>query len=126
MRERSLADRFRDAWDGIRDAVCTQSNMRRHLAAAVLVLAAGAFFRVGARGFIYLLLAISLVLICEIINTAIEATVDHLVREFHPAARRAKHLAAGAVLVAAINAALVGVLVFYDPLIRLLDRLGRQ
>lgn len=124
MRGRSLQSRFQDAWDGVKDAVRTQSNMRLHLAAAVVVLAAGAFFQVGAKGFVYLVLAISLVLICEIINTAIEAAVDLCVKDFHPGAKRAKHLAAGAVLVAAANAVVVGLLVFYDPLFRLLRGLN--
>ena len=60
--------------------------------------------------------AVSLVIIVEMLNTAIEAAVDAVISEFHPLAKTAKDVAAGAVLVAAVNAAVVAYLVFYNRL----------
>nr|WP_325175567.1 diacylglycerol kinase family protein [Paenibacillus sonchi] len=62
-----------------------------------------------------LLLAITLVLAAELLNTAIEATIDLVSPEIHPLAKKAKDTAAGAVLLTAVFAAIVGIYVFYHP-----------
>ena len=63
-----------------------------------------------------MLFAISLVLTLEMINTAIEKTVDMVTKEYHPYARIAKDISAGAVLIASVNALIVGYLLFFDRL----------
>ncbi|MEW6661583.1 MAG: diacylglycerol kinase family protein [Bacillota bacterium] len=121
-KQRGLPDRFGDAWDGILEAVRTQKNMRVHLAAAVVVLAAAGFFRLNHLETALLLFAIALVLICEMINTAVEALVDLVINTYHPLARRIKHIAAGAVLLAAITAVVLGLMVFCRPIREIISR----
>jgi diacylglycerol kinase (ATP) len=107
-----LLDSFNFAFEGIIHVLRTQRNMRIHfvIAAVVLVLAIAA--DVTKLELIVLLLSIAFVLIAEMINTAIEAAIDVATSSFDPMAKLAKDIAAGAVLIAAINAVAVGYLVF--------------
>ena len=106
----------------------TQRNMRIHFAIAIGVLVAALAFDVSRLELIALLLAIAFVLIAEMINTAVEAAVDVASTSFDPMAKLAKDIAAGAVLIAAINAIAVGYLVFSGQVAeessRLLDKLS--
>ncbi len=100
------------AIEGILWAAKTQRHLRWHFLSALGVLAAAAFYRLTPLEFILLCLAIALVLLTELINTAIEVVVDMLCPEFSVAAQRAKDVAAGAVLVTSVGAAVIGYLVF--------------
>jgi diacylglycerol kinase (ATP) len=93
--------------------------MRYHFLAAVMVLLSCLFLRISAVEFILLAFAVTLVLLAELINTAIEVVVDLVSPEYHPLARRAKDVAAGAVLVASIGAAVVGYLALSHRLLPL-------
>lgn len=110
--KRAFIGGFDHAWEGIVRAVRTQRNMRFHALAAVAVVLASAVFRVSLTEFAVLLFAITLVLVCEMVNTAVEAIVDLASPDFHPLAKLAKDAAAGAVLIASIGAALVGTVIF--------------
>lgn len=98
------------AIEGVLWAARTQRHMRYHFMAAVAVLLVALFFRVSSLEFILLALAVTLVLLAELINTALEVVVDLISPEYHPLARRAKDVAAGAVLVASVGAAVIGYL----------------
>ncbi|MNW64017.1 Undecaprenol kinase [compost metagenome] len=89
--------------------------MKVHCGLAVIVLAAAAFFRLPPSSWMLLLLAITLVLSTALLNTAIEATVDLVSPDIHPLAKTAKDTAAGAVLLTAVFAVIVGIYVFYHP-----------
>lgn len=102
---------FRFAITGLCYLVRTQPNFRVHLAAALAALAVGLALKISATDTAALLLTIGLVLVAEALNTAIEAVVDLASPELHPLARIAKDAAAGAVLIAAIIAVLVGLIV---------------
>jgi diacylglycerol kinase (ATP) len=108
----SLIESFNYAFEGIIHVLRTHRNMRIHFAAAVAVLIAGLAIDVSRLELIALLLAISFVLIAEMINTAIEGAIDVATTSFDPMAKLAKDIAAGAVLIATINAIVVGYLVF--------------
>ena len=105
----------------------TQRNMRIHFAIAAAVLIAAVWVGVERIELIALLLAISFVLIAEMINSALEAGIDVATTSFDPLAKLAKDIAAGAVLIATVNAVAVGYLVFSDAIAnrssRLIDRL---
>lgn len=116
MRSRSLLWSFNYAIEGIVYALRTQRNMRIHVSAGILVLVAALAFRIGRFEFLALLIAISFVLISELINTAIEAAVDVATSSPDPTAKIAKDVAAGAVFVAAINALVTGYVVFVGHL----------
>ncbi|HHV35278.1 MAG TPA: diacylglycerol kinase family protein [Syntrophomonadaceae bacterium] len=120
MEERRFKESFQDAWAGIRYSIRTQRNMKIHLAAAVLVLLVSYVLGLSRMEFALVLFAITLVLVAEMFNTAVEKTVDLYIKTYHSGARLAKHIAAGAVLVTAINAVIIGLIVFLPYLRKLL------
>jgi len=85
--------------------------MRTHFIAALIVLLASLFLRVTPMEFALLALSILFVLFAELINTAVEAVVDLVSPGFHPLAKTAKDTSAGAVLVAACGAGIMGYLI---------------
>jgi diacylglycerol kinase (ATP) len=123
----SLIESFNYAFEGIIHVLRTQRNMRIHFAVALAVLIAGLAVDVSRLELIALLLAIAFVLIAEMLNTALEAAIDVATTSFDPMAKLAKDIAAGAVLIATVNAIAIGYLVFSGQVAnrseRLLDRL---
>lgn len=111
-RRRSLVDSVRDAGAGLAFVLRTQRNMRIHVGATGAVLALAWYFRVDRVGWALLLVAVGGVLAAELLNTAVEAVVDLYTEDFHPLAKVAKDVAAGAVLVQALIALGLGWLVF--------------
>ncbi len=116
MRSRSIVWSFNHAIDGIVHALRTQRNMRIHVASAAVVLIASLFMRLSRVEFLAVLLTIAFVIASELINTAIEAVVDLATERFDPVAKIAKDVAAGAVLMSAIAALVVGYVVFFGRL----------
>ena len=94
----------------------TQRNLRLHFFTAVSVMLLGWILRLSKREFIVVLAAIMVVMVAEMLNTAVEAVVDLASPDIHPLAQTAKDVAAGAVLLAAIGAALLGLWVFVPRL----------
>ncbi len=109
---------FSLAGQGVWRVVRTQRNMRVHLLAALAAVAAGLILRIGAADWACVLAAIGLVLTAETLNTVVEALVDLCTSEFHPLAKAAKDMAAGAVLIASAAALGVGLAVFLPRLLR--------
>lgn len=123
----SFRKSFGYALAGLAYALRTQPNMRFHLLAALVVVVAALWLRIEGRDFLLVLLAITLVMMAEMFNTALERVVDLCTGRYHPLAKIAKDVAAGAVLLAALNSLIVGLAVFYPYLlvfIRLLQSLG--
>lgn len=112
----NLIDSFNFAVNGIVTSVKQERNMKIHYGMAFLVLFGSLFFNFTRLEFLILLFAISLVLITELINTAIESTVDLITEDYSKFAEIAKDVSAGAVLVAALNSLVVGYLLFFDRL----------
>jgi diacylglycerol kinase (ATP) len=100
------------AIEGVLWTARTQKHMRWHFLSAAAVLFAALFFKVPTVDFLLLTLAITVVLFAEIINTAVEVVVDLVSPDYHPLAKQAKDVAAGAVLLAVCGAAVVGYVVF--------------
>jgi diacylglycerol kinase (ATP) len=126
-RARTLLDSFNFAVEGIIHVLRTQRNMRIHFLAAVAVLVAGLAIGISKLELIALLLAIAFVFITEMFNSALEQAIDVATTSFDPLAKIAKDIAAGAVLIATVNAIAIGYLVFSgeisDRSSRLLERL---
>jgi diacylglycerol kinase (ATP) len=126
-RVRTLLESFNFAVEGIIHVLRTQRNMRIHFLAAVGVLVAGLAIGISKLELIALLLAIAFVFITEMINSALEQAIDVATTSFDPLAKLAKDIAAGAVLIATVNAIAIGYLVFSgqiaDRSSRLLERL---
>jgi diacylglycerol kinase (ATP) len=104
------------AIEGIIYSVKTQRHMRYHLYAALTALILSLVLNISRTEFILLCMAIVLVLVTELLNTAIETTVDMISEEFHPKAKLAKDIAAGVVLIASIGALTLGYLILYPAL----------
>ena len=128
QRSPSILDSFNYATEGVIHALRTQRNLWIHFTIAAGVLVAALAFGVSRVELMLLLLAVTFVLVAELVNTAIEAAVDVASTSFDPMAKIAKDIAAGAVLIAALNAVAVGYLVFSgavaDRSSKFLDRLA--
>lgn len=99
---------FKVAINGIVFTFRTQRHMRFHLYVVLIVILLGIFVNLGLREMLVLLFTISLVLVAEMFNSAIEATVDLVSPNYNPLARFAKDISAGAVLITTIIALVVG------------------
>ena len=123
----TVFDSFNYAAEGIIHVLRTQRNMRIHFAVAFFVLIAALIVNVTKLELIALLISITFVLIAEMLNTGVEHAIDIATTSFDPMAKLAKDIAAGAVLIASVNALAVGYLVFAgkvaDRSAHLLDRL---
>jgi diacylglycerol kinase len=107
---------FRYAFHGWKHVLKTQQNAWIHSFIAAIVVAVGAWLRLEPSDWAILVLTIAMVFTAEFINTAIEAIVDLASPSHHPLAKVGKDVGAGAVLVAALAAILVGLLVLGPPL----------
>lgn len=101
---------FRFAFRGLYYAVKTQRNMRIHISMAVLVSVFGLLYRLAPLEWIALYFTITFVIVCEMLNTAVENCVDTATKEYNKHAEIAKDVAAGAVVVAALLAVIAFVL----------------
>ncbi|OWZ83064.1 diacylglycerol kinase family protein [Natranaerobius trueperi] len=116
MKRRNLLDSFRYALKGIFYTVLTQPNMRYHIIAALLVLIIGHIIGIDLLERLLVTLSIFLVLITEMINTAIESTVDLYTKKQRQLAAIAKDVAAGAVMLASINSLIIGYFLFFKDI----------
>lgn len=97
-----------------------QHNAWIHLVATVGAVAAGLFFQLARAEWCWIVLAIAIVWTAEALNTAFEFLADAAAPSFHPVVRDAKDVAAGAVLVTAIAAVIIGLIVFWPHLCALI------
>ena len=111
---------FSHAFAGLGHGLRTQANMRIHILAAAGVIVAGLLLQISPIEWAILVVTIMIVMSAELFNSAIEAAVDRVGNEPHPLSKIAKDLAAGAVLIGAIGAVLVGLLIFGPRLLALI------
>lgn len=111
------------AWRGIKYTWKTQIHMRIHCFVGVFVLICALLSCLARWEWLILILTMGCVIVAETINTSIELVVGLVEPKFHPLAGIAKDVAAGAVLIAALQALVVGILLFYHPLLRVLEYL---
>ena len=113
---------FRYAWCGISYAFQTQRNFRIHLFIGALAIGLSVFLRLQPVEMAVIGLTSGLVMVMELLNTAIESVVDLTVKQsYHELAKIAKDCAAGAVLVSAMAAVLVAVTLLLPPLLVLIQ-----
>jgi diacylglycerol kinase (ATP) len=111
---------FSFAWKGIVTAFKEQPNLKVHVLIACIVVAAGFYFNITSTEWAILIICITLVITLELVNSAIEYLVDLVTLERKPLAGKIKDIAAGAVLITAIGAAVIGVVVFYKYFVSVL------
>ncbi|AIZ62724.1 diacylglycerol kinase [Hymenobacter sp. DG25B] len=109
---RQRAASFGHAFRGVRLALASELHLRFHAVATVAVVALGFYCRLERWEWALVALAVGAVWSAELLNTAVEAIVDLVSPQHHPLAGRAKDVAAGAVLVVALAALVVGLLIF--------------
>lgn len=109
---------FGYAWKGIRCVVGKEQNLSFHLIATICVVVAGCFFHITRMEWIAVLLCIGMVIGAEMFNSAVERIVDLVSPQRHPLAGQIKDIAAGAVLVCALTAMIVGLIIFVPYLTR--------
>ncbi len=111
MKPTSWLESLNCAIEGIIWAAKSERHIRYHFVAALAVVFLALFFKISALEFFLLVLAAVLVIFAELMNTAIETVVDLVTDDYHELAKRAKDVAAGAVLVTSIGAVILGYLV---------------
>ena len=111
---------FKHALNGFRILFCEESNSWIHLLITFCVLVAGFVFTISATEWIIVIFCVGLVFALELINTSIENMADFISQEYHNSIKKTKDLAAGAVLVSAISAAIIGLIIFIPRIIGLI------
>ena len=123
MKEKHLLSSFSYAFQGLFYVVKTQKHMRFHFLAAILVVIICLSLKLSAQEFLLVIFAIVFVLVTEMLNTALESMINLIATNPHPLAKTTKDVAAGGVLVASVNAVIVGLVVFLPRLIVLVRRI---
>ena len=113
MKIKNPLNGFKYAMEGVAHVFRTQRHMRFHFLVLFLVLLAGLVVRLNRTEILVLLFTVTLVLMAEMFNTAVEAVVDLVTQSYHPLAKFAKDIAAGAVLITVMNALIVAFLLFF-------------
>ncbi|WBW50377.1 diacylglycerol kinase [Peptoniphilus equinus] len=113
MKKGGFIASFNYAVQGIVSALKTERNLKFHYLAAVGTIFFSLFMDFTRTEFIVLVMAIIFVVVCEMFNTAIERCVDMIVQDYDPIAKYVKDVSAGAVMLSAITAVIVGYLLFY-------------
>lgn len=118
--EQPILKSFYYAFSGLAYVLRTQKHMRFHFLAAILVLVLSLFLHLTGVETVILFFSIGLVLITEMVNTSLESMIDLITQEQHPLAKIVKDVAAGCVLVAALNSIVVGLIILLPRLVDLI------
>ena len=114
---KKLLKSFKYAFDGIFTGIKEEQNMKIHIAIMILVIIFGIMLKISKMEWIICIILFGLVISMELINTAIENTVDLVTKEKNEQAKIAKYVAAGAVLVSAIASAIIGLIIFVPKIL---------
>ena len=107
------------AWSGLRYSFKTQLNFRIHLAILLLAIIAGILLKISATEWLFIVLCSMLVLMLELINTAVEYLCDTITTDFHPVIKIVKDISAAAVLISAAGSVITGLIIFLPKIIGL-------
>lgn len=114
-----LGKSFKYAYDGLKEAYKTEQTVWIYIPVALLTVLAGILFKISTLEWIVVILILGMIYAMELINTALEATVDLATKEFHPLAKRAKDTVSAAVLIFAITSLGVGLIIFVPKIVAL-------
>jgi diacylglycerol kinase len=118
---KKLLRSFGYAFKGLAYATKSQLNFRIHLFATVIAVALGSGLRISTHDWEWIILSITLVLVSELFNTAIETLTDLVSPEYNELAGRVKDVSAGAVTIAASFALITGLIIFLPKLLLLIN-----
>jgi len=114
-----LKSSFSFAFSGILTALRMERNMRFHFISSIIVLLISIYFSITKIEWIFILFTIGGMFALELLNTAIERVVDLVTADYHPLAKQAKDMAAGAVLVYAALSVVIGIVIFLPYVLKL-------
>lgn len=114
---KKLLKSFKYAFEGIFTGIKKEQNMKIHIAVMIFVIIFGIMLKISKTEWIICIILFGLVISMELINTAIENTVDLITKEKNEQAKIAKDVAAGAVLVSAIASAIIGLIIFVPKIL---------
>lgn len=117
LRNKNFRDAVKKALSGIWYAIKTQRNIKIQIVVSILVIIAGILLKLSLTEFIFITFAIMIVFITEMLNTAIETTVNLYTDKYHELAKIAKDVAAGAVVIAALNAIITATLIIINKFV---------
>lgn len=103
---------FKYAFSGIVAALKEEPNLKFHVVVGILTLAAATILKISKTDLLIIIFLVGFVISLELTNTAIEAVVDAFTDKGHPGAKLAKDISAGAVLIAAVTSAILGLMIF--------------
>ncbi|OIO35403.1 MAG: hypothetical protein AUJ74_06595 [Candidatus Omnitrophica bacterium CG1_02_44_16] len=119
MYRRTILQSFKLAWGGVQFIFTSERNMKIHCVFAVLAVISSFVFRITEIEFIFVIFAIALVMITEAANTAFELLLDYVHGDrYHPDIKLLKDILAGAVLISALNAFVVGIVIFMPKIVK--------
>lgn len=121
--KKKLKNSFKYAIQGIKSALKTEQNLKIHFIVTVLAIILGVVLKVNFTEWAICFLLFGFVITAELLNTAIEVTVDLAMPEKNEKAKLAKDIAAGAVLVSAIVSILVGIVIFLPKIINIISNI---
>ncbi|MDR2272112.1 MAG: diacylglycerol kinase family protein [Sphingobacterium sp.] len=116
----SLRDRIRSfgyAFNGLKTVWQEEHNFRIHLVATVLVIIVSCLLRISHTEWIAIIFSIGFVLVCELLNTALEHLADFVCQDKNPNIKRIKDIAAAAVMLSSLTALLIGLIIFIPKLL---------
>lgn len=115
-RKPKMSQSFNNALEGIVYALKSERNIRIHFIVGVIVIGGSLFLNISRLELVLIIMAVAVVLVAELINTAIEKAMDLVSTTYHPLVRLVKDIAAGAVFIATIAAVIIGYLVLFKGL----------
>ena len=122
-KNKNVEQALKNATNGIMLAAKGEKSIHREFGITVVVLILAAIFKISKIELILVILAIALVIVTEMVNTAIELCIDIYTDKFNMYAKKAKDIAAGAVVISIVFAGFIGTFVFYDKVMEVLDKI---
>lgn len=116
-KRKKLRNSFKYAFEGVHRELREEQNLKIHILIMLLVILSGFLLKISLMEWIICIILFGFVICLELINTAIELTVDLAMPEIHEKAKAAKDIAAAAVLIAAICSAIIGVIIFLPKIL---------
>ncbi len=115
-KNKNVFSAIKNAYNGIRYAFEKERNIKMQIAIAILVIVLGIIFKLTSIEIILVMITIVFVMVTELINTAFENTIDLYIDVYHPRAKIAKDVAAGAVVLSTVNAVIVSYFIFFEKI----------
>jgi len=119
-KKRTFFDSVKNCLEGINYTLTNENNFKREMIIGILVVIASAILKISILEWVIVILLINFVLVCELINTALEKAVDLYTKEFNKTAKIVKDVAGSSVFVMSIFSAIIGIIIFLPKIINLL------